>query len=307
MTETILSFKNVSKRFGKENALKDVSINVQKGDIYGLIGRNGSGKTTIMKLITALSKETSGEISLLGAQKGQHQYSKRLERIGAVIEEPAAYAKLTAYQNMKIMCIQKGIHDFSIINELLEFVQLENTGKKKVKQFSLGMRQRLGIAMSLVNSPDFLILDEPINGLDPIAIIEFRELLEKINLERNTTIFISSHILTELYQVATRFGFIHEGEMLQEIDKKEFDLICGGSVVLKVNDIQAASVILQEQTNEEFTVVNDEEIRINKEKMPVWQLNELLVGHKVKVNEISKKEVSLENYYTTLIGKGELQ
>lgn len=304
MRETILTLTNVTKKFGSQTALHNISLEVKKGDIYGLIGRNGSGKTTIMKLITALSKETSGEIVLLGKSKQEGSYTSSLTHIGAVIEEPVAYRKLTAYENMKIMCIQKGIHDYRIIPELLQFVNLADTGKKKVKQFSLGMRQRLGIAMSLVNNPDFLILDEPINGLDPIAIIEFRELLEKINRERNTTIFISSHILTELYHVSTRFGFIHEGEMIQEITKEEFDVLCSGAITIKTPDINKAAVLLKEQTHEQFTILNDQELRIDDGSLETWELNQLLVRDGIRVAEISKKEISLENYYTDLIGKG---
>ncbi|MGC6767105.1 ABC transporter ATP-binding protein [Enterococcus sp. LJL128] len=301
MNETVLSLKKVSKNFGKEQALKNVSLDVKKGDIYGLIGRNGSGKTTIMKLITDLSKESGGEIVLLGRDKKRSDYSQALQHIGAVIEAPVAFTKLSAYENMKIICIQKGIHDYSVINETLKFVNLAATGKKKFKNFSLGMKQRLGIAMALVNNPDFLILDEPINGLDPIAIIEFRELLEKINQERNTTILISSHILTELYHVSTRFGFIHQGEVIQEISKAAFDDLCTEDIIIHTSDVHGASVLLKEKVTEEFTVINDLELRIHDGELSTEKINTLLVTNGIGVSFIGKKENSLENYYTNLV------
>ncbi|MGM0123152.1 ABC-2 type transport system ATP-binding protein [Enterococcus sp. AZ194] len=304
MTENVLTLTNVTKKFGKQYALTNVSLTVKKGDIYGLIGRNGSGKTTIMKLITDLSKESSGgEIVLLGNRKGTKEYQESLQRSGSVIESPAAYNKLTAYQNMKIMCIQKGIHDFSVIDEVLGFVNLAETGKKKFKNFSLGMKQRLGIAMALVSDPDFLILDEPINGLDPIAIIEFRGILERINRERNTTIIISSHILTELYQVSNRFGFINEGKMIQEISKEEFDSLVTKSILVDVEEPKKAAMILRENQVTDFEVTNENLIRIFDEQVKIKEINKLLVENDILVNQIQKQEHSLEDYFTDLVSK----
>ncbi|MGY3779611.1 ABC transporter ATP-binding protein [Isobaculum melis] len=301
MTEAVLSLKNVGKKFGKEEALKSVTLEVKKGDIYGLIGRNGAGKTTIMKLITGLSEQTSGEIVLLGKNKRTREYSSVLQRIGSVIEAPAAYNKLSAYENMKIICIQKGIHDLSVIEEALTFVNLADTKKKKFKNFSLGMKQRLGIAMALVSNPDFLILDEPINGLDPIAIIEFREIIERINREKNTTILISSHILTELYHVSTRFGFIHEGQMVQELTKAEFDASNTEAIVVKIDDVNKAAMLLKEKIGDTFEVVAQDEIHIFTENQSVREINMLLAANGVLVDYIGKKENSLENYYTNLV------
>ncbi|GAX48198.1 ATP-binding cassette domain-containing protein [Pseudolactococcus reticulitermitis] len=301
MTNTILSLKNVTKKFGRQLALEHVSLDVKKGDIYGLIGRNGSGKTTIMKIIADLSKETSGQITLLGHSKESSSYAQALNRAGSVIESPVAFNTLTAYQNMKIICLQRGIHDFSVIDETLKFVNLADTGKKKFKQFSLGMKQRLGIAMALVNQPDFLILDEPVNGLDPIAIVELRDLLEKINQERETTIFISSHILTELYHVSTRFGFIHNGKMIQEITKAEFDAIVTEGIIVKVEDTAKASVVLAEHLAAEFEVLSQHEIKISSTSATVAEINKLLVVNDIHVEGIDKQEYSLEDYYTNLV------
>lgn len=301
MTETVLSFKNVSKKFGTQLALDKVSFNVKKGSIYGLIGRNGSGKTTIMKIISDLSQATSGEVVLLGNSKGTSSYVQSLRRIGAVIEMPAAYNKLTAYQNMKVICLQRGIHDFSLIDEMLQFVNLADTGKKKFKQFSLGMKQRLGIAMALVAQPDFLILDEPINGLDPFAIIEFRELIQKINRERNTTILISSHILTELYQVSTCFGFIHNGKMVQEISKEDFCDLVVDAIELNVDNAELAAVALRENFNIDFQVISDHDIKISDTTLSVAEVNHVLAENGIAVNAIGKQENTLEDYYTNLV------
>lgn len=301
MSETVLALKNVRKNFGKEEVLNSVSLEVKKGDIYGLIGRNGSGKTTIMKLIAGLSEQSSGEIILLGKTKHSKEYSNVLQRIGSVIEEPAAFNNLTAYENMKIICIQKGIHDLTIIEEMLAFVNLADTQAKKFKHFSLGMKQRLGIAMALVNNPDFLILDEPINGLDPIAIIEFREIIERTNREKNTTILISSHILTELYHVSTRFGFIHNGQIIQEIAKSKFDASNTEVIVVKVADVNKAAMVLKERIGDQFEVVREDEIHIFSEDLLVSEINLLLVVNGVMVDFIGKKENSLESYYTNLV------
>lgn len=301
MNEIVLSLKNVQKKFGKEEALKSVTLEVKKGDIYGLIGRNGAGKTTIMKLITGLSEQTSGEIVLLGKNKRTREYSSILQRIGSVIEAPAAYNSLSAYDNMKVICIQKGIHDLSLIDEALTFVNLADTKKKKFKNFSLGMKQRLGIAMALVSNPDFLILDEPINGLDPIAIIEFREIIERINREKNMTILISSHILTELYHVSTRFGFIHNGQMIQELTKTAFDDSNTEAIVIKVDDVNQASILLKENIGDQFEVVGQNEIHVFAEDQSVREINMLLVADGILVDDIGKKENSLEDYYTNLV------
>ncbi|MGX7263219.1 ATP-binding cassette domain-containing protein [Enterococcus crotali] len=301
MSETVLALKNVRKNFGKEEVLKGVSMEVKKGDIYGLVGRNGSGKTTIMKLVAGLSEQTSGEIVLLGKTKQSGEYNKVLQRMGSMIEEPTAFNNLTAYDNMKITCIQNGIHDLVVIEEMLAFVNLADMKNKKFKHFSLGMKQRLGIAMALVNNPDFLILDEPINGLDPIAIIEFREIIERTNREKNTTILISSHILTELYHVSTRFGFIHNGQIIQEIAKSKFETSNTEAIVVKVADVNRAAVVLRERIGDQFEVVQQDEIHIFSKDLLVREINLLLVVNGVMVDFIGKKENSLESYYTNLV------
>ena len=298
MSEIILELKDVTKMFGKDVVLNRVNLTIFKGDIYGLIGRNGAGKTTLMKIITDLTRKTSGEIFLLS----NRSYIKNLERVGAIIESPVAYVNLSAYQNLKILCMQKGIQDYAVIDEALQFVNLTNTGKKKFKQFSLGMKQRLGLAMALLNNPDFLILDEPINGLDPIAIIEFREILERINREKNTTILISSHILSELYQVSNRFGFIHNGEIIEEITKKELDDKCSSTIVIETTQIEQLSVLLEKlQVN--FKVINDKQVQLKGNTINVANLNQQMFESGIRIDEIRRNDENLEEYYTNLLLK----
>ena len=298
MSEIILELKDVTKMFGKDKVLNRVNLTIFKGDIYGLIGRNGAGKTTLMKIITDLTRKTSGEIFLLS----NRSYIKNLARVGAIIESPVAYVNLSAYQNLKILCMQKGIQDYAVIDEALQFVNLTNTGKKKFKQFSLGMKQRLGLAMALLNNPDFLILDEPINGLDPIAIIEFREILERINREKNTTILISSHILSELYQVSNRFGFIHNGEIIEEITKKELDDKCSSTIVIETTQIEALSILL-EKLLVNFKVINDKQVQLKGNTINVANLNQQIFESGIRIDEIRRNDENLEEYYTNLLLK----
>lgn len=298
MTNIILDLKNVTKKFGKDVALNDVSLTIFKGDIYGLIGRNGAGKTTLMKIITDLIRKTNGTIFLLS----DRPYSKNLERVGAIIEAPVAYINLTAFQNLKILCKQKGIKDYSVIQEALEFVNLTNTGNKKFKHFSLGMKQRLGLAMALLNKPDFLILDEPINGLDPIAIIEFREILQKINRERNTTILISSHILSELYQVSNRFGFIHNGKIIEEISKEELDEKCGSTTIIETKQINELAVLL-DKLQAKFKIIDDSHVVLPENNISISNLNNAIFEAGIRIDEIRKNDENLEDYYTNMLLK----
>ncbi|MDE8098992.1 ATP-binding cassette domain-containing protein [Erysipelothrix rhusiopathiae] len=299
MNKNILKLNSISKRYGKHLVLDGVNITINRGDIYGLIGRNGAGKTTIMKIVTGLIQQTSGEICLLNSKPSN---AKTLERVGAVIEAPVAYKEMTAYQNMKIACELKGISDIGLIQEALKIVNLEETGNKKFKQFSLGMKQRLGIAMSLVSHPDFLILDEPINGLDPIAIVEFRDILEKINKEYNTTILISSHILTELFHVSTHFGFIHNGRMIEELDKESLQDKFSKALLLKTSNVAQATIALENLGISSYQVINQKEIRIQTD-ITIAEINKSLVTSDVPVDMLTQSDYNLESYYTELIRK----
>ena len=225
MANEILVTRGLTKRYGNHLAVDHVELSIQKGQIYGLVGRNGAGKTTIIRMVTAQTVPTEGEVSLFGAS-GERELSKMRARTGAMVETPSFYPYLTARQNLEYYRIQRGIPGRRVVDEVLEEVDLAGTGKKTFKNFSLGMKQRLGLALALMNRPDLLLLDEPINGLDPEGIVEFRNLLLRLNQERQTTILISSHILSELANLATCYGFLDNGMMLEQISARALEEKC---------------------------------------------------------------------------------
>lgn len=301
MVEQILTVRNVNKNFGHYRALTNVNLSIARGDSYGLIGKNGAGKTTLMRLITGLSPLTHGEIMLLG-ESARH-YKHALSRIGAIIENPVAFAKLTVWQNLKVTAIQHGLSDDHEIDDAIAFVGLGAKSRVKAKHLSLGQRQRLGLATAILAHPDFLILDEPINGLDPSGIIEFRQLLHRLNTEKRTTILISSHILTELYQVANRFGFLNNGTIVKELTKSQLDVENQNGLLMNVDDVNHVAQLLDQQHIKQFTVLNDHQVVVNEGQIAPDQLNQLLVSNHVAVNTISKKEGSLEDYFMRLINE----
>lgn len=298
--ETILELKNISKKFKQQTALDNVNLTIKKGDIYGLIGRNGAGKTTLLKIITSLSKQTSGTIQLFGSNN-QKQFINALHRTGSVIETPVAYDNLSAKENLVYYSKLRGVVDNEDIDKMLELVDLTNVGKKKSKHFSLGMKQKLGIAIALLSKPDFLILDEPINGLDPIAIVDFRELLKKLNKELNITILISSHILTELYHVANRFGILNQGTLIEELSKEEFEILSRHMIKLQVEDTAKTTQLLEKYSIYDFKVISGSEINIYDETIEVSKLVKLLSDEKVTINGIYKSGVDLESHFKSLV------
>lgn len=299
--EIILRTQKLTKKYKSQYALKDVSISICKGDIYGLIGRNGAGKTTLLKLITQLAFPTDGKIALFGSNS-RNEWEKNLKRIGAVIENPVAYDTLSAKQNLEFYCKLRGISNSDqIIKETLELVGLENTGRKKFKDFSLGMKQKLGIAIAILARPDLLILDEPINGLDPIAITEFRKMILNLNKNENMTIIISSHILSELYQVATRFGIVNQGKLVREISKQKFDEMSEEYIVLKTSQVSEASQVLKEKLSYPFKVISDNQINIFGKNHHITEVNKTLTMYQIEVEEIHYFKQDLESYFTNLI------
>lgn len=302
--EKVLELKNVSKQFGKFQALEDVSMTIHRGDIYGLIGRNGAGKTTILKIIVQLIEESQGTVQLFGAS-GEKEYLKSLSRTGSVIEVPVAYEQLTAQENLEYYCKLRGLTDKNAISRVLEMVDLQNTGKKKFKQFSLGMKQKMGLALALLSNPDFLILDEPTNGLDPVAIVEFRDLLMRLNREHDITILISSHILEELYHISTRFGFIDQGRLIQEITKEEFEEVSQEFIRVRVDQVQEAVRILNAMDINQLKVVDQHTIHIYDLSYQSAEINRQLVLAKVAVSEIDQKGKNLEDYFTSLLDEKE--
>ena len=288
MKEVVLKTNNLTKQYNKNVVLDNVNITIKKGDIYGLIGRNGAGKTTLMKIITTLASPTSGTFELFNTCSENDELFDNKKRVGSLIEYSAFYPNLSAYDNLKYYTIQRGIVDKNQINKVLELVNLTGTGKKKVKTFSLGMKQRLGIALAILNSPDFVILDEPINGLDPIGISELRDTFKKLS-DNGITLLISSHILSELYLLANEFGFLENGKLIKELSKEELDLECSKCLVIKTDDSKKVSVLLEKELNtNNYKVINNEEIRVYDYTDDSDKVSDVLVNNKIKIKGIYK-------------------
>lgn len=302
MREIVLQTKQLTKRYRNFTALDHADMTVYREDIYGLIGRNGAGKTTMMKLVTGLTEQTEGEYSIFGKTGSAAEKEKR--RIGCLIENPAFFGNLTAYQNLRYYCYQKGITDLKQIDEALELVQLTDVRNKKFRKFSLGMKQRLGIAFAVLDNPDLIILDEPINGLDPIGISELRDAFRKLSQERGITLIISSHILSELYAVANRFLFVDKGKVLKEVTKQELDLECSRCLVVKTDDTKKTATILESKLNiTDYKVIDSGEIRIYDKSAKPDILNEVLIQNDVRISGIFESGVSLEDYFKQLVGE----
>lgn len=301
MKEVVLKTNNLTKQYNKNVVLDNVNITIKKGDIYGLIGRNGAGKTTLMKIITTLASPTSGTFELFNTCSENDELFDNKKRVGSLIEYPAFYPNLSAYDNLKYYTIQRGIVDKNQINKVLELVNLTGTGKKKVKTFSLGMKQRLGIALAILNSPDFVILDEPINGLDPIGISELRDTFKKLS-DNGITLLISSHILSELYLLANEFGFLENGKLIKELSKEELDLECSKCLVIKTDDSKKVSVLLEKELNtNNYKVINNEEIRVYDYTDDSDKVSDVLVNNKIKIKGFYESVISLEEYFKEII------
>lgn len=301
MKEVVLKTNNLTKQYNKNVVLDNVNITIKKGDIYGLIGRNGAGKTTLMKIITTLASPTSGTFELFNTCSENDELFDNKKRVGSLIEYPTFYPNLSAYDNLKYYTIQRGIVDKNQINKVLELVNLTGTGKKKVKTFSLGMKQRLGIALAILNSPDFVILDEPINGLDPIDISELRDTFKKLS-DNGITLLISSHILSELYLLANEFGFLENGKLIKELSKEELDLECSKCLVIKTDDSKKVSVLLEKELNtNNYKVINNEEIRVYDYTDDSDKVSDVLVNNKIKIKGFYESGISLEEYFKEII------
>jgi len=301
--EYILQTKELCKNYGRAKILKQVSINVPKGSIYGFVGRNGAGKTTLIRVLTGLHVPTSGSYSINGIENTSGDINEARKKIGAVVETPSIYPDLDARENLRMVCRLIG-RPFDKIEEILKLVELANTGKKKAKDFSLGMRQRLGIAFSLISDPEVLILDEPINGLDPQGIKEVRELLTMLNQEKGITILISSHILDELSKLATHYGFIDRGVVLREMSAEELHHACRKSTHVTVDNISALQEVLGSM-NMDYRIVSDTEADIFTD-FYVTPLVTELSKRNCTVFTITQNDESLESFFINLIGGGEI-
>ena len=297
--EYILQTQQLSKQYGKFHALTNLTLNVPKGAIYGMVGRNGAGKTTLIRIITGLNNPTSGEYSLFGVKNSDKKLLEVKRKTGAVVETPSLHPDMSARDNLIQQTKALGISNDKI-DELLKLVGLANTGKKKAKDFSLGMRQRLGIAFSLVGDPEFLILDEPINGLDPQGIIEVRETILRLNQEKGITILISSHILDELARLATHYGFVEQGHVIKEMSAEELEKASRRYVRVNVSDTAALADVLNGMGAEfNITSENEAEIYTPVEVTPlVLALNE----KNCFVHSMTENHESLESYFMNLVG-----
>lgn len=298
----ILEAQNLEKKYGHVKVINDLNLHVPQGAIYGLIGKNGAGKTTLIRILCGLQKETFGTYSIYGILNNDNKIIEARKRIGGVIESPSICSDMTAEDNLKEQYKVIGIPSFENIPELLNLVGLGNVGKKKAKDFSLGMKQRLGIAVALVGNPDIIILDEPLNGLDPEGIIDVRELILKLNKEKNITFLISSHYLDELFKVATCYGILDKGTIIKEIDKKEIEQKFQKKIQICVSDVKECVKYLEENKLH-YKIISDNIIDIYDE-INISEFVIALSQRNCKINKFQEKEETLENFYLNLIGGG---
>ena len=296
----ILETTELKKNYRQIKALSGVTMHVPKNSVYGLVGRNGAGKTTLMRVITGIQKESGGSYSLFGVDKNSPQIGKERKRVGAMIESPSIFLDLSAEENLTMQYRILGLPSFSSIKDVLNTVGLENTGNKKAGSFSYGMKQRLGIAMAIAGSPDLLVLDEPINGLDPEAIVEMRELIIRLNREMHMTIIVSSHILDELSKVATYYGFLDSGRMVKEISAAKMDTECRKAIRVRVESVEKASMVLS-QMGQDYSVVDSDTIDIYGDICISEVLKSL---EKAVIKDIEKRNENLEGYFINTLGGG---
>ena len=296
----ILETRSLSKHYGRFKALDGMNMHVPKGAIYGLVGKNGAGKTTLIRLICGLQEPSSGSFTLYGTENRDKAIVKARRRMGAVVETPSLYPDMTAEENLKMQYLVLGLPSFEGIGELLSLVGLENTGRKKARHFSLGMKQRLGIAVALVGDPDFLVLDEPVNGLDPQGIIEIRELILKLNRERQISVLISSHILDELSRLATHYGFMDSGRMVKEISAEELDAVCRKCVRLVVSDVKPLARVL-DSMGIEYNILSPTQADVFA-KVNLSGLVNALAKEDCELIAAQERDESLESYYVNLVG-----
>ena len=298
--EYVLESNGLSKRYRNFTALDGLNMHIPKGSIYGFVGRNGAGKTTLIRLICGLQEPTGGSFTLYGIENTDRKINRSRRRMGAVVETPSIYLNMTAKENIRQQCLVLGTPSESGIDGILRLVGLGDTGKKKAKDFSLGMRQRLAIAVALAGNPDFLVLDEPVNGLDPQGIIEIRELILKLNKEHGITVLISSHILDELAKLATHYGFIDGGRMITEMSADELDKRCRKCVRIEVSDAKALVLVL-DSMGAEYSINDGESADIFAD-IPVTQLVTELAKVGCTVRSIRERDESLEGFYMNLMG-----
>ena len=304
--ENIMEAKGLTKKYPKCIALQKASLEIKRGEIYGLVGANGAGKTTLLKILAGQIFASEGEFALFGAYEKKEQENQR-KRLGALIENPGFYPQMTILQNMEFYRLQKGVPGKQILEDTLKTVGLWEVRNKKGKTLSLGMKQRLGLAIALIGEPELLILDEPTNGLDPAGIIEMRNLLQKLNREKNITIVISSHILSELEQLATVYGFLDKGKMLEQITAKALHEKCGDYLEMKVADAAKYTMLLEKQLQHtSYLVLEDGMVQIFDMKCDREAYSALAGENGIGILAMNMKQNSLEDYYMNLTKGGQL-
>lgn len=296
--ENMLKATDIVKKYGNRVVIKNINMNISKGDIYGFIGKNGAGKTTFMKIILGLTPRDNGEV-IYCDNKSINDIGLK---VGSLIEAPGLYKNMSAYENLKMFSILYGA-DESKIDEILNMVGLKGVGKRKTKDFSLGMRQRLGIAIALLNEPDLLVLDEPINGLDPEGIKEIRDIILKLNKEKNITFLISSHLLDELSKIVTKYGIIDNGSLIEEIDADELREKCKNKLIIEVDDSDKAMKYLEKIISKDEINLKNNVIEIKSHLEESGKINKLLVENGVMVSAIYPNSDSLEEYFMRRIGE----
>lgn len=302
MNNIVLETKNLSKRYKTQTALDHVNLCLKQGRIYGLIGKNGAGKTTLMRMIVGLGFPTEGSIELFG-RNNRNELEETGKRIGSLIEAPGLVSGMSAKENMHLQCLMKGLPNYEVEDELLELVGLKDAGRKRVKNFSLGMKQRLGIAVALIGNPELLMLDEPINGLDPSGVIEIRNLLKKLSENDGKTILISSHNLPELYQVATDYIILHEGEVKEILSHEELDERCKCYISLESTNVNQLTAVLEEQLHTvNFKVMPDNSVQLFDLLEERERLAQVLHDNGIVVTKMAVFETTLEDYFMNVIG-----
>lgn len=301
--EYILRTHNLTKEFKKFSAVSNLNMNIKQGEIYGFLGENGAGKTTTIRMIMGLMKATSGEIELF-SERASRKNRDFYKRVGSIIEYPGFYPNLTAKENLEIHRRMMGVQDKDSIINSLKITGIQDVQDKKVKEFSLGMKQRLGIARAILHHPEFLILDEPVNGLDPSGIKEIRELILDLCHNQGITFLISSHILSEIQQMVTKVGIIHKGKLLEEIDYDELQKRNRHYINIKVSDDKKASFILEQKLNiKDYVIWEKNNLRVYENLEQASDINKILVSNDLRIDELCVKADSLEDYFLRLTGK----
>ena len=300
--EYVLETNKLTKMYKQSTALSGLTMHVPKGSIYGFVGRNGAGKTTLIRIVCGLQSPTSGDYTLYGRSSKKRSIVKSRRRVGAVVETPSVYRDMTAEDNLRQQYRILGLPSFDGIDEILRLVGLGDTGKKKARDFSLGMRQRLGIAVALCGDPDLLILDEPTNGLDPQGIVEIRELILRLNRERMITVLISSHILDELSKLATHYGLIDDGRIVREMSAEELNAECRKCARVEVTDTKALARTL-DAMGTEYRILSDTTADVYA-KVNVSQLTSALSESGCELLTVTERDESLESFYISLVGGG---